>query len=133
MSPVVSSEHPGSTAPSELALQRLEHALTHRGATTPLSVWRWAVLQRMVAVRELLVQETEQPSDWLAARRSRTLRERNILLGRMSELRFRVMGDPDVDHANYEMRRLVVDIRHYLQRLHDIAYDEVEAELGGSE
>lgn len=118
---------------TEVHLQRLEHALTHRGRTTPLSIWRWAVLQRMVAVREGLVRESELPHDWLAARRSRVLRERNALLGRMSELRFRVMGDPDVDQANYEMRRLVVDIRHHLQRMHDLAYDEVEGELGGSE
>ncbi|WP_110180652.1 hypothetical protein [Nocardioides solisilvae] len=126
-------EAESTPTPPEVHLQRLEHALTHRGPSTPLSVWRWAVLQRMLPVRESLVRETELPTDWLAARRSRALRERNALLGRMSELRFRVMGDPDVERATYEMRRLVVDVRHYLQRLHDLAYDEVEAELGGSE
>ncbi len=29
--------------------------------------------------------------------------------------------------------RLLTDINHHLQRLHDLAYDDVELELGGSE
>ncbi|WP_181312058.1 hypothetical protein [Nocardioides campestrisoli] len=102
--------------PGEVHLRRLEHALTSRRASTPLEVWRWAVLQRMVTVRELLVQESDQPADWTSARDSRSLRERNRLLGRMSELRFRMMGDPDVDRAGYEMRRLVAEIREHLVR-----------------
>ena len=31
------------------------------------------------------------------------------------------------------MKRLLTDISHHFQRLHDLAYDEVELELGGSE
>jgi hypothetical protein len=32
-----------------------------------------------------------------------------------------------------ESKRLLVDIGRHVQRLHDIAYDDVEIELGGSE
>jgi hypothetical protein len=31
------------------------------------------------------------------------------------------------------VQRLLVDVGHHAQRLHDLAYDEVELELGGSE
>ncbi|WP_104108241.1 hypothetical protein [Nocardioides sp. 616] len=127
---------PTVTAADEVAhaaVLRLEHVLEHYAHSTPLSVWRWAVLQRMNAVRELLVSETEVPPDLLQARRSSALRERNTLLDRMTVLRFRVLADCDVDRANYELRRLMVDLRHHLQRLNDIAYDEVEGETGGSD
>jgi hypothetical protein len=122
-----------TTEVAQTAMTRLEHVLEHYAQSTPLSVWRWAVLQRMNAVREVLVAETAVPPDWLEARRSSALRERNSLLDRMTVLRFRVLADCDVDRATYDMRRLVVDVRHHLQRLNDIAYDEVEGEVGGSE
>ena len=32
-----------------------------------------------------------------------------------------------------ELKRLVMDIQRHVQRLNDLAYDEVELELGGSE
>lgn len=128
----MSTTAPSSTEAANAALTRLEYALQHHAETTPMGVWRWVVLQRMAAVRDLLVEETGQPSDWLEARRSARLRERNALLDRLSAARFHVLADPDVDQVGYEMRRLVVDLRHHLQRLHDIAYDEVEGELGGS-
>ena len=32
-----------------------------------------------------------------------------------------------------ELKRLVVDVNRHMQRLNDIAYDEVEMEIGGSE
>ena len=32
-----------------------------------------------------------------------------------------------------EVARLVVDISHHVQRVNDLAYDEVELELGGSD
>jgi len=35
--------------------------------------------------------------------------------------------------TNGYLKRLLVDISHHVQRLHDLAYDEVELELGGSE
>ena len=32
-----------------------------------------------------------------------------------------------------ELKRLLVDIAHHVQRVNDLAYDDVELELGGSE
>ena len=40
---------------------------------------------------------------------------------------------PDVERRVRELKRLLADIAHHVQRLHDLAYDEVELELGGSE
>ena len=67
------------------------------------------------------------------------LRGRTTLL-----LRLRVMGgqvlerpdpdDPDDTEAlRADLRRLVDDVRRHAQRLNDLAYDQVELELGGSE
>lgn len=99
-----------------------------------LGNWRWVVRQRMAGVRDALASETEQGTDtWLAARRGTALRERNSLLSRLSGLGPAVLESPDVDRVREDLRRLVVDISHHCQRLHDLAYDEVELELGGSE
>ena len=61
------------------------------------------------------------------------LRERNALLGRLSTLGPAVLDSPDVEVVRRDVKRLVADVAHHLQRLHDLAYDEVEIELGGSE
>ena len=39
----------------------------------------------------------------------------------------------DVDRVATELDRLVTDLEHHTQRLHDLAYDDVELEIGGSE
>jgi len=40
---------------------------------------------------------------------------------------------PDVDDLAARLHRLLVDIAHHHQRVHDLAYDDVELEIGGSE
>ena len=40
---------------------------------------------------------------------------------------------PDVDDLADRLNRLLVDIEHHHQRVHDLAYDDVELEIGGSE
>ena len=45
----------------------------------------------------------------------------------------RVLESPEVDQVRVDLKRLLTDITHYLQKLHDLAYDAVEIELGGSE
>ena len=40
---------------------------------------------------------------------------------------------PDVDGLVAQLSRLLVDIDHHVQRIHDLAYDDVELEFGGSE
>ncbi|MBB6627817.1 hypothetical protein H5V45_10860 [Nocardioides sp. KIGAM211] len=103
-------------------------------AGVPLGNWRWVVRQRLAVLRDLLVVEGEHPEDgWLAARGGAALRERNTLLTRMSRLAPRVLEDPDLGAVRADLRRLLLDVTHHVQRLHDLAYDAVELELGGSE
>jgi hypothetical protein len=88
----------------------------------------------MAAVRDALVAETGHGGEgWLAAREVGVLRERNMLLARLSALGPDVLENPDVDEVRLDLHRLLVDIGHHVQRIHDLAYDEVELELGGSE
>ena len=39
----------------------------------------------------------------------------------------------DVDDLADRLSRLLVDIAHHHQRVHDLAWDDVELEIGGSE
>ena len=101
---------------------------------TALGNWRWQVRQRLLAVRDGLGAETAYFSeDWLAARAGSVLRERNHLMSRMMELGPVVLGEADIDRVRGELRRVVADVTRHLQRLNDLAYDDVEMELGGSE
>ena len=96
--------------------------------------WRWTVRQRMAAVRDALLPDVESPDDgWLAARSRGIARDRDALLGRLSELGPEVLVSPHTERVTAELRRLVTDIRHHVQRVHDLAYDAVELELGGEE
>ncbi len=98
--------------------------------------WRWTVRQRMSAVRDALLEENGDDTGadgWLAARGGAAFRERNALLGRLGELGSRVLDEPDVDLVREQVARLVVDVSHHVQRVNDLAYDEVELELGGEE
>ncbi len=122
------------------ALRALEQAIEaprrDGAASASVSVgnWRWTVRQRMAGVRDVLAGEAGDPEDgWLAARGGRAFRERNVLLGRMSELGPQVLESPDVERIRSELRRLVADIGRHVQRLNDLVYDDVELELGGSE
>ena len=61
------------------------------------------------------------------------LRDRNALVGRLSVLGQRVLESPEVEKVRADLKRLLADISHHLPAVHDLAYDEVEIELGGSE
>jgi hypothetical protein len=117
------------------ALQGLDQALDAvRRPGVQLGNWRWVVRQRMTAVRDALVVEARAPDDsWLAARGGTAFRQRNALLARLNALAPQVLENPDVEVVRLEMKRLLADISHHLQRLHDLAYDDVSLELGGSE
>lgn len=117
------------------ALEPPRRETLHAGGAGGVSgTWRWTVRQQLAGVRDLLVNESTWHEDsWLAARGGAVLRERNALLTRVSVLGARVLDDPDVEGLRADLRRLVVDVSHHLQRLHDLAYDEVEYEVGGSE
>ena len=70
---------------------------------------------------------------WLAARGGAAFRERNALAGRIGDLSMQVLESPDVEATRIELKRLLMDLSRHLQRLNDLAYDEVEMEIGGSE
>ncbi|WP_148616126.1 hypothetical protein [Nocardioides rubriscoriae] len=120
------------------ALRALAGANEAPGREGPgLGAWRWTMRQRIAAVRDALLEELPPGRDdddgWLAARGGTAFRERNALLMRLGTLATRVLEDPDVNAVRAEVARLVVDVTHHVQRLHDLAYDAVELELGGSE
>lgn len=117
------------------ALAALDQALdAPRRAGIPLGNWRWVVRQRMTALRDALASESGTSDDgWLAARGGSAFRERNQLLGRLGVLGAQVLQTPDVEAIRLELKRLVADTTHHLQRLSDLAYDAVELELGGSD
>ena len=136
-------------SPRTSALRDLSAALDAPRRTSSqaaLGSWRWRVRQRMAAVRDLLISESAQHQDtwlaaetssgtdgWLVARGATTLRRRNTLLGRVSRLGSQVVEAADVSGVRRELARLVVDVQHHRQRLHDLAYDEVALELGGED
>ena len=119
----------------QTALQGLAQAIdAPRTPGTPLGNWRWTVRQRMTALREVLVREPGEAGDaWLAARESTVLRDRNALVMRLTVLGQRVLESAEVEQVRVDLKRLLTDVTHYLQKLHDLAYDAVEIELGGSE
>jgi len=104
-----------------------------------VSTWRWQVRQRMAAVRDLLVAEACRPDrgggadGGLEARGAAARRQRDALLRRLGELGPRVLGDADPRPVRDELRRLLVDVHHHVQRTSDLAYDAVEMELGGGD
>jgi hypothetical protein len=123
------------TARLTVALQALDRALdAPRQRGVALGNWRWVVRQRMATLRDALAGEAAGPDDgWLAARGGTAFRERNVLLGRLNQLGRTVLETDEVEQVRVELKRLVVDVHHHVQRLHDLAYDDVGLELGGSE
>jgi hypothetical protein len=117
------------------ALQGLRLAVdAPRDPAAALGSWREAVRRWMAAVRDVLVAEADDPREgWLVPREHGVLRERNALIARLSALELRVLEGADVEPVRTELRRLLGDVAHHVQRLHDLAYDEVEGELGGSD
>ena len=103
-------------------------------APADASSWRWTVRRSMVPLRDALQRERHDPDDgWLSARHGRSARERAVLLRRLAAYGPIVLEHPDVREVREGLKRLLADIDHHVQREHDLAYDEVELEIGGSE
>lgn len=121
----------GTSSALHSLLLALEEPLPSTGSPSHL---RWRLRQRMAAVRDGLANEpTWAGEGWLAARSGAVLRERQALLARLAALGPAVLESPDLDRVRGDLRRLAADIARHCQRLHDLVYDEVELELGGSE
>lgn len=98
--------------------------------------WAATVRRRAHAVHEDLMREAadlRRRGDGLDARGRAVERDRRRLLQRLTALGPKVLEHPEADTSMRELRRLVADLQHYRQRVHDLVYDAVAQELGGSE
>jgi hypothetical protein len=95
--------------------------------------WRWQVRARLATVTEALSAPAAQSEAWLSAREGTSNRTRRQLQGRVAALSTGALERLDVEVMTNELRRLQTDLEHYVQRVHDLVYDAVSLELGGSE
>jgi len=124
----------GRLSATQDALRSLNQALDAPRVHGALGPWRHSVSERMTNVLDCLAREATVADDgWLADRARMVQRERRALLGRLTAIAARLEALPDVDMVRMELKRLLVDVSHHVQKLHDLAYDDVEMEIGGSE
>lgn len=115
----------------DVALGDLRQTLGSSRATTS---WRWMMRDKLDELREALGEDRFAAKDgWLAARSRSMTRDREQLLARLTALGSGLLDRLDTDRVAIEARRLVADVEHYRQRMHDLVYDSVEMEIGGSE
>lgn len=111
----------GQTDPAaQIRLDRFVDDVERLGSSS-LVDWRGAALRGLTDVREVLVDESMSTSDLHEARGNLLLRERTVLLDRISLLRLHVLGVEEVDRISYDVRRLVADVRHHLDHLPESA------------
>ncbi|MCW2785123.1 MAG: hypothetical protein JWP74_1640 [Marmoricola sp.] len=115
----------------ESAISDLKNTL---GGTRTAANWRSMTRHQLAVVRQALSDERFASWDgWLAARSGTSDRERIQLLARINALGAGVLDRLDTDRAAIEVRRLLNDVEHYRQRMHNLVYDSVSMEIGGSE
>jgi hypothetical protein len=118
-------------APLETAIQDLRQIL---GADLGSPDWRWNVRRRLSAVKDALADPQTMMADaGLSAREGTSNRHRRQLQARVTALAAGVLERLDVETIAAELRRLQGDLERHVQRVHDLAYDAVSLELGGSE
>jgi hypothetical protein len=118
-------------APLETAIRELRHILA-ADCTAP--EWRWNVRRRLSEVKDALGgPPARQHEAWLAARARLSSRDRIQLKARVTALSAGVLDKLDAPSIVHEVRRLLCDLEHHVQREHDLVYDSVSLELGGSE
>ena len=113
------------------ALRELTESVS--AATTEDDAWRWRARQQLSKVRELLSQVPNPSAPEVAARSLATYLQRQNLMARIGALGPRITSSVEVDTVAEDVRRLVSDLVHHVQRVNDLAWDAVELELGGSE
>ena len=100
----------------------------------PLELWGQRGARVAVARAEADAAGLRRRGDgWLDARDRNTDRTRRRLVQRVVSMGPRVLERPEAETSLRELRRLAHDLEHYRQRVHDLVYDAVELELGGSE
>lgn len=115
----------------------LDLALTdlHRALAAPDPVradhWQRQVLRALARAGEALDPVPATRESWLAGRAGHLAHERERLRGRLAVASDTVVTDGPTAHAG--LCRLATDLEHHRQRISDLAYDEVELELGGEE
>jgi hypothetical protein len=118
-------------APLETAVNELRQILS---ADSTAPEWRWNVRRRLSEVKDALSgPQARQADAWLAARAHASNRMRHQLHARATTLASGVLDKLDTESILQETRRLLTDLEHHVQRLHDLVYDSVSLELGGSE
>lgn len=121
------------SAPQTDALSALALALSEVPTGEPeLGAWRWTVRRHLVGVRDLLATSAASPAEQ-TAREQLLARSHQALLARLSELGPRVLEAADVSALVEDLRRLQHDAARHEQRRHDLVYDDLLLELGGSE
>lgn len=99
--------------------------------------WRWNVVKHLGVVRDLLVGEATggpgKEDSALMARHECVRREQAELLRRLVPLKHSVLESGDLGATAAEIERFLAAVTRHVQRRHDLAYDAVNLELGGSE
>lgn len=120
-------------------MQRLEQAILGLDRSLKNSPgwpqsWRLSVRQRLLDLADALVVEASDEADSsLSARADVVRRERQRLLTQLSVLVPEVAESRDLDGVRRRATRFLADVQHHNQRLHDLLYDTVGMEVGGSE
>ena len=115
----------------EGAVQDLRRMLAS-DATAP--EWRWNLRRRLSDVKEALGDPGAHGVEaWLLGREVTSNRCRRQLQARVATLGAGVLDRLDAATITTELRRLQTDLERYVQRLHDLVYDSVTLELGGSD
>jgi hypothetical protein len=117
--------------PLETAIKELRQILA---ADCMSPEWRWNVRRRLSEVKDALGDpQARQHEAWLAARARLSTRDRFQLQARVTALSAGVLDKLDAERIVHEVRRLLGDLERFVQREHDLVYDSVSLELGGSE
>jgi len=98
--------------------------------------WRILVRDKLKSVqRALRASGAELPVDeaWLSARETSNDRVRARLEARTAALSQTILTRLDNHRISMDLNRLMSDLQHYVQRIHDVNLDAVALELGGSE
>ena len=120
-------------------VQRLEQAITGLEQSLLASPgwpqsWRLCVRQRLLAVADALSEDTASGDDsGLSAREDSLRRERKRLLVQLSLLVPEVAEARDLEAVRRKALRFARDVDHHNQRVHDLMYDAMSMEVGGSE